>query len=188
MRFAALVLLAGICSSCFTGTEPSTGPGERTGAAARPPTRPDRVEVRNEATGESRLRIDRAVDDLKQLGMWAKLTPGLDIVEIGSRSGRSSVPPDGHLADAFVTSVIEQGRARTLCDVLFFAAAVERDLRRWHRFYRGRRIDSRPPRLGQYWAVLLGHELAHCLPRNNGERAAQRWEWRVRKAYAREDG
>ena len=180
VRFEFLALLVAV-SACAPSAGPEAGPGPTPSPSNQAIAA--EVEVRNQAALPERRWIDRAVADLRDLGFWTRLTDDLDVVEIGSREGRENVPSDGHLADSLLTGEVTDGRTTAVCDVMFYATAVVDDLRRWHRFYEKDRIDARPPSEREYWAVLLGHELTHCLARNSGEKAAGRWEWRIRRAF-----
>jgi hypothetical protein len=150
----------------------------------RGPTRP-LPQVDNEAAGRSRRSLNRAIRDLKRVDLWGPLTAGLYRIDLSSRVGRANVPSDGHLADAYATGVIEEEGKGALCDVMFFVQAVKRDLKRWRRYHADGRVAQAPPSNRHFWAMILAHELAHCLRRNNGERAAKQWEGRAYRALVR---
>jgi hypothetical protein len=187
---AALLVVLAACEP-GRGTAPpgSAGPDHRSAAAHRQPTRP-RPAVRNAAAGADRELISRAVADLRTLGLWTPLTRHLYRLQLGARPGATNVPPDKHLADAFLTAVIDQRGSGALCDVLFYPTAIRRDLERQARFHAQGLLPDPPPTLRQFWVSILGHELAHCLPhedffRQRGERTAERWEARVLAAARR---
>lgn len=143
----------------------------------RPPTDKG-PRVVNAASGVSRPRIRRAVADLKTVRMWRRLTRQLAVIQIQARSGRARVPSDGHLADAYWTAVVEPDVVGGLCSISFYPAAVAADRRRSRALF-ARRLGPPLPRARLFWASLLAHELAHCLPGQPGERTARRWERRA---------
>ena len=144
----------------------------------RGPTR-IRARVENDAFGSSARLVRRAIRDLKRLDLWGRLTRHLYVIELGSRLGRDDVPRDGHLADAYITGVVEEEGAGALCDIMFFPTAVADDLARWRIYHAGGYIEDPAPSRRQFWAGLLAHELAHCLEGPRGERVAEMWERRA---------
>ena len=148
------------------------------GIKERGPTR-IRARVENNAFGSSARLVQRAIRDLKRLDLWGPLTHHLYVINLGSRLGRDDVPRDGHLADAYVTGVVEEEGAGALCDIMFFPTAVTDDLARWRTYYANGYIDDPPPSLRQLWASLLAHELGHCVEGPRGERVAEKWERRA---------
>jgi hypothetical protein len=137
------------------------------------------VRVENDAFGSSARLVRRAVRDLKRLDLWRPLTDHLYVIEVGSRLGRDNVPRDGHLADAYITGLVEEEGAGALCDILFFPTAITDDLARWRTYHANGYLEAPPPTLRQFWAGLLAHELGHCMEGPRGERVAERWERRA---------
>ena len=116
--------------------------------------------------------------------MWRPLTRRLAVVQVHARPGRARVPPDGHLADAYWTAVVEADAVVGLCSISFYPSAIAADRRRAAaRFRHG--LGPAPAKPRAFWGALLAHELAHCLPGQPGERTARRWE---REALARVGG
>jgi hypothetical protein len=147
----------------------------------RDPMRPPPL-VDNEAFGRSRRSLNRAIEDLKRVKLWGPLTSDLYRIELGSRLGQDDIPTDGHLADAYSTGVLEGDQKGALCDVMFYVEALRSDLRRWRSYHSEERVSQTPPSRRHFWAMVLAHELAHCLPHSNGERAAKQWESRAYQA------
>lgn len=187
----ALVALAGACSD---GGDAQSRPDQRAtvaapattpagGVAERGPlTKPDRALVENLAEGPYRARIRTAIGDLKAVGMWKKLTEELFVVEISARPGRSFVPEDAHLADAYRTLDIREHHAGVLCDITFYPTAMQDDLERWQGYFDDDLTTDSPPTVRQLWGSVLAHELSHCLKRSNDEASAQAWERRALNA------
>lgn len=144
--------------------------------------RPPGAAVDNDAVGRSRRFLALAVGDLKRVGLWRPLTADLDEIDLASQLGRDDIPTDGHLADAYATGVVKGQRGAVVCDVMFFVEALRDDLRRWRRYHADGRVVQAPPSERHFWAMILAHELAHCLPKGNGERAARQWESRAYRA------
>jgi hypothetical protein len=124
--------------------------------------------------------IRRAVEDVRAIGFWRELTGHLYVVELDSRPGRANVPPDGHLADAYYTGVVDRRGAGGLCDVMFFPTAIDDDLLRWRTYHSQGLLPEEPPTMRRFWASLLAHELAHCGRGRRGEAYARDWEQRAR--------
>jgi hypothetical protein len=135
-----------------------------------------------EAKGSARPLLIDAVAALKRIGFWDDLTAHLYVLRIDSRVGRLNVPRDGHLADAYYTGTIDRRGAGELCDVMFFSTAITDDLERWSGFWATGRIAEPPPSVGDFYASLLAHELAHCRHGPRGEPEAIGWERRTRDA------
>ena len=179
-RVAALALAAALALSGCSGPSAGETPrAERTTARPSPSVSPSPVinppgvVVKNVAFGRSRKRLDRAIADLKRINFWYPLTKHLFQVKLASRLGVVNVPEDGHLADAVLTGVIEDGGQGRLCDLMFFPNAIGADLDRWRLYYsQGADIDA-PPTLRQLWGSILAHELGHCFPGGPGEKVAQ---------------
>lgn len=136
----------------------------------------------NLAAGRYRRILERAIGDLKAISFWERLTEELFVVEVSARPGRSFVPEDAHLADAFRTLDIREDQGGVLCDITFYPTAMTDDLARWADYHDRGQIADPPPTLRQLWAAVLAHELSHCLKEDNDEEAAQRWEERALKA------
>lgn len=185
-RLAAIVAVLALFGAACNGdpdpkaaqTSPSPSPApSSTGPAERGITQPDgKVRVDNVAHGHSRRLVARAVGDLKAVGLWRPLTKHLFVVKLNSRLGRENVPDDGHLADVYLTAIIEDGVGGSLCDVMFFPTAMSDDLDRWRSYHAQGFLADPPPSLRQFWASILAHELAHCLDHGKGEPVAERWE------------
>lgn len=150
--------------------------------AGRAPT----LRVENAALGKSRVRVRDAIADVKRIGLWRRLTRHLYIVRVGSRPGVTDVPGDRHLADAYLWGQIDAGGAGGVCDIMFYPRAVKDDLDRAAGYY-AQGLGEAPPTLGDLWAAVLAHELAHCLPHHNKrglprlapESVAEKWEARA---------
>lgn len=191
MKNGKMVVVAVACSvlaACSPSPQegatpsPTQEPVPSSTAAHRPITKPDELQLENAAFKRSRLRVDQAIADLKKVGLWRKLTKHLYAVKFGSRTGMESVPEDGHLADAYLTAKIDGTEGGAYCDVMFFPTAILLDLERWGNYHAQGLLPEAPPSVRQFWASIMGHELAHCLPGRNGERVAGVWEERVLKA------
>ncbi len=142
-----------------------------------------RARVENNAFGSSARLVRRAIRDLKRLDLWGRLTRHLYMIKLGSRLGRDDVPGDGHLADAYITGVVEEEGAGALCDIMIFPTAVTDDLDRWRTYHASGYIEDPPPSLRQFWAGLLAHELGHCMEGPRGERVAETWERRAMQRF-----
>ena len=184
----SLVAVFALISCSGDQAPPARDSGRRGGPVEdaireRGPTR-IRARVENNALGSSARLVHRAVRDLKRLDLWGPLTRHLYVVELGSRLGRDDVPRDGHLADAYVTGLVEEKGAGALCDIMFFPTAVTDDLARWRTYHASGFIEESPPSLRQFWAGLLAHELGHCMEGPRGERVAETWERRAIQRFA----
>jgi hypothetical protein len=178
-RVAAGVAALLLATAC---TNPASGPPAATGSSSpRPPskraiTHPKGVVVMVRATGGVATRMRRAEHDLKEVGLWSRLAEHLYEVRVSVRPGRSDIPSDRHLADAYPSAVAKPGGFGSLCDIAFYPAAIVADLTRWRRYYSQGRAGRPPATLRQYWGSILAHELAHCLGNGKGERVADHWE------------
>lgn len=132
-----------------------------------------------ESRGRVKSLLRTAVQDLKAVGIWGRLTGHLYEIELDSRSGVANVPEDGHLADAYFTGVVEPGGAGPVCDVMFFPSAVADDLARWRDYYSAGLMAEPPPSVREFYGSLVAHELAHCRPGARGEAVARAWEARA---------
>ena len=181
------LLLAGCSGDGPPGPDaavsPSAAPAEAEETAAeRGITQPEGTVIHNAAHGASKRSVSRAIKDLKKVKLWKPLTKHLYVIKIGSRLGRSNVPEDGHLADAYLTAQIDDGVGGSLCDIMFFPTAMADDLARW-RAYNAQGLLTEPaPSRRQFWGAILAHELAHCLDHGKGEGAAERWEGKALEA------
>lgn len=144
----------------------------------RPITKPDELIVENVAFGRSKAHVRRAIRDLRQVGLWDRLTRHLYAVKFGSRNGRENVPDDGHLADVYLTARVDGEFGGSFCDVRFYPTAMTDDLDRWATYHAQGLMDA-PPSLRQFWGAIMVHELAHCMPGPKGEKAAGEWEERA---------
>ena len=154
------------------------------GVRERERTRPAGVPVENLALNRAdRRAVDRAVEDLKRLGFWRRLTRQVESVIVSTRPGAGNVPEDGHLADAIRNVTLGRPPGYT-CDVMIFSHALERDVALQRVYYAQGRLPHPAPTLRQFWAVILAHELAHCTDRGaSGEGYSTTWERRVLEAY-----
>ncbi len=179
-----------VCIAFVTACSPAPGPptaapvptgsASPSGSANRPPTEPDRVIVENIALGASKGFAARAIRDLKKLGFWDDLTDHLFIIQVASRDGRTNIPEDGHLADAFLTGQVDERGSGGRCDIMFFTSAMADDLVRWERYYDQGLLPEPPPTWRQFWASILAHELAHCLRHGTGgEPLSEEYERKV---------
>jgi hypothetical protein len=137
------------------------------------------VTVQNDALGDSKQLVRTAISDLKRLGFWDDLTDHLYVLKISTRPGPDRIPDDGHLADAFLTAQIDETTAGSLCDLMFFPDAMVVDLERYEDYYNRGLLSDPTPTYRQFWASILGHELAHCLDHGREEPTAERWEKKV---------
>ena len=136
----------------------------------------------NEAFGVAHRIVQRAIEDLKRLGFWDDLTGHLFAVRISSRNGAARIPEDEHLADAVWLAYQDPktGKFGDICDVFMFTRAIRNDVANQNVYYTEGRLEAPPPTLRQFWAVLLGHELAHCTNRGQkGEAYSTSWEVRI---------
>ncbi len=192
-RWLATLLVLSLLAAACSGSErqPDAGGGSATprptASAKRGITTPQRLILTNSAFGRSRVRVASAIDDLRDIGYWKDLTGHLYELKVGSRLGLENIPEDGHLADAYLTAKIDGNEGGSYCDIMFFPAAMSADLERWRNYYASGLLDDPAPTFRQFWAAILGHELAHCQRNRNGEPAALKWEEKV-LAAVREAG
>jgi hypothetical protein len=180
----ALALMAGACTgSVQEGAVGLDAPPQEEieggTPASRPITKPDGLVITNAALGPSRVRVRTAIRDLRRVGLWRRLTDEHHAVRFGSRPGRDAIPEDGHLADAYLTAQIDGRRGGSLCDVMFFPAAIRDDLARWRTYHTRGLLADPAPTDREFWGAIMAHELAHCLDGGKGEPAAMRWERRA---------
>jgi hypothetical protein len=149
---------------------PTRSPADRT------ITRPKRARVVFQARGDAATRLRQAEVDLKRIKLWGKLADHLYEVKVTVRPGRSDIPNDRHLADAYPSAVAAPGGYGSLCDIAFYPAAISADLARWRRYHSQGRLGRPPATLRQYWGAILAHELGHCLGNGKGEPVAEKWE------------
>ena len=147
--------------------------------AERGITNPPGVVVVNGALGADRKLIAQAIEDVKATGFWRELTEHLYSVRIGLRPGAERIPEDGHLADALRTLKLDGDVGGIYCQITFYSAAMSGDLERVGEYFDQGLVASPPPTERQFYASILGHELAHCLGQGKGEGVAQQWEARV---------
>jgi hypothetical protein len=177
-----VVVLAGGCSGSTVLQRGSPAPARQPLGAVEPVAeegqraafRGDVVEL--PAGSPSRRRIARAMSDLKDLGLWGDLTRHLDLLRLRARSGRSNVPRDAHLADSLYRSLGGGGRS---CRVTFYPRAMRDDLANQRFYYAEGQLAEAPPEMGQFWTMILAHELTHCRDRQRNEKIALRVEARV---------
>jgi hypothetical protein len=184
---AVLVLLALAAGACNDEPRdaPVAHPSPHGSPSQRDITRPERAKVLFRATGEPARRLRRAERDLKEVGLWRRLADHLYEVRVAVRPGRSDIPEDRHLADAYPSAVAAPGGYGSLCDIVFYPAAIAADLARWRRLHAQGLLGPPPATLQQYWGSILAHELAHCLGNGKGEAAAQHWEAVARERLRR---
>jgi hypothetical protein len=182
---AALGLVAAGCTEGAHAPPRGAAPPRRA-PVERPPTRPRQARVHFLAAGEPARRLRQAEQDLKRVGLWDDLTTHLYEVKVAIRPGRSDIPSDRHLADAYPSAVAAPGGYGSLCDIVFYPAAISSDLERWRRYHADGVLAQIPPStLRQYWGSILAHELAHCLGHGRGETVARRWERTALRALRR---
>ena len=147
-------------------------------------TPPSQIKVENLALDkEDQRHVNVAVRDLKELGFWKPLTRYVVGVKIATRAGSERIPDDGHLADAY-RSVQLEPTPGYVCDIFIFSQALTDDVLRQQDYYNQGLLSDTPPTLRQFWAVILGHEMAHCSPRGQkGEKYSTMWEKRVLNAF-----
>lgn len=166
-----------------------SAPG-RTGAAPRPmsprpPASPSNPPYRSSADldiaarGIARRRLRTAVEDLRRIGVWPRLTRHLYVVKLGARPGRANVPPDAHLADAVRSAYVDARGQGLLCDVVVFPAAITADLARWRSYHAAGLLPQPAPPPRHFWAAIVGHEIAHCLAHRAPEQVAISWEEKI---------
>ena len=182
----ACVLLLGACSSpadpgpAPDQVAPATPGPSSSGPAERGITDPPGVIVVNGALGAGDRRlVTTAVEDVKATGLWKELTGHLYSVRIGIRPGEERIPEDGHLADALRTLKLDGDLGGIYCQITFYSAAMAGDLERVGEYFDQGLIATPPPSERQFYAAILGHELAHCLGKGKGEQVAQAWEKKV---------
>lgn len=147
----------------------------------RKKTRPPKLRIDNQGqTRGDRARVESAIRTLQRLGFWDDLTRHLVLVIVRTRPTESRIPKDGHLADSLFTVDIGPGPDGLVCDVLIFSQALEDDVALQGTYYEQGSLGAPPPSLRQFWAVILGHELAHCTDKGQeGEERSTRWERRI---------
>ena len=188
MRIAAVLLCVVLLGACSGSDEPlDVDRTERVSPSPQEPaergiTQPEGLTVENVAHGHSKRLVANAITDLKKEGLWKPLTKHLYVIKIGSRLGRSNVPDDGHLADAYLTAQIDDGIGGSLCDIMFFPTAMSDDLARWRSYNAQGLLDDPAPTRRQFWASILAHELAHCLDHGSDEKVAEKWEAKALEA------
>ncbi|HEX2240795.1 MAG TPA: hypothetical protein VHJ82_06620 [Actinomycetota bacterium] len=188
---AAVLVLAGGQLWLATRSDESGFPRPRRTRAPvlerrAPALRPATLRVENVALGKSRVRVAQAITALKEIGLWRRLTRHLYIVRVGSRPGVTDVPDDRHLADAYLWGQIDEKGAGGVCDIMLYPRAIKDDLERAALFHAQGLADV-PPSLEHFWAAVVAHELAHCLPHRNEsgfprlapEPTAEKWEQRA---------
>jgi hypothetical protein len=181
MGVALALSLSGVACSGGSALPDDSAPGtpllpRPSPTAQRGITDPKGVIVENVSLEETTQDVERAIGDLKEVGLWRRLTSHLYGVKFGSRNGRSNIPDDGHLADAFLTAKIDGNIGGTYCDIVFFPTAMEDDLDRWRSYYSQGLLSDEAPTFRQFWASIMAHELSHCFDGPHGEPVALRWE------------
>jgi hypothetical protein len=178
-----VVVLAGGCSGSTVLHSGSPAPASQELGAVEPVAEgAHRAASRREFVElslaiSSRGDIARAIDDLKDLGLWGELTRHLDRLRLRVRSGRANVPRDGHLADSLYRSTGHAGRR--FCRVTFYPRAMRDDLAKQRFYYSEGGLAEAPPEMDQFWTMILAHELTHCRDRHRSEKVALRVEARV---------
>lgn len=198
LRLKALALAAAAAlSACSGGSmsdaldpgnlirrSPAARPTATGLVSTRPATKPG-LRLENRGLGATKTKIAQAIADLKAIGLWDDLTGHLYVLKIATRPGLEDIPADGHLADALLTAAVDEYGMGSACDIMFFPAAIARDLERWRGYFADGLVPDPPPTLRQYWASILAHELGHCLNWEGGEPFAERWEARALEALRR---
>jgi hypothetical protein len=178
-----VVVLAGGCSGPTVLERASPAPARQPLGAVEPVVQEGhraafrRDVVKLPAAAASRNLIAAAMSDLKDLGMWGELTRHLDRVRLRTRWGRANVPRDGHLADSLYRPWGTGGGR--FCRVTFYPRAMRDDLAKQRFYHAEGRLAGPPPKLDQFWTMILAHELTHCRDRHRGETIALRVETRV---------
>lgn len=186
-RFVSLWWVVAVAAAC-TGADRPPGADERRPASPtemvqeRP--RSAAVRVINEGLGRSGRRVATAVRDLKQVSLWGPLTRDLFSLQLQTDPGPDGVPEDGHLADAMIGAVVENGGSGTHCSVRFYPTAIKQELTTLEEGYRAGLLGP-PPTERRLWAGVLAHELAHCRNWDGGEPYAEQWERRALAAVSR---
>jgi hypothetical protein len=192
MVFRAILAAFLVATMASCDVKGSRTPDARTPTPTVSPTAAERTpsvelpKIDNRASGKARGRVVKAIRDLKTTPYWDRLTKHLYVVSIGSRPGRQYVPDDGHLAEARAFPFADDDGGGRLCDITFFPTAIDDDRRLQAHYFEQGLLDRGPATLRDFWASILGHELAHCLVRKeNGlpaltpEPVAKRWEKKV---------
>jgi len=193
----AAVSLALMLAACDGGPTPAarrSGPSPAVSPSAevrRTTVRTPKID--NRATGRAAARVALAIRDLRRTRFWRPLTRRIYVVSVGSRPGRQYVPDDGHLAEARAFPFLDDDGGGRLCDITFFPTAISDDMKLQARYFEQGLLERGPPSRRHFWAAILGHELAHCLPRRergmpamSPEPVAQRWEDKVLAALERD--
>lgn len=187
---AGAVVIAVVLSACSAGppslrsgrdrrprspapveTLPTARPLE---AQQRPATTRPRVEA---PLGELEPRARRAIRDLKTVGMWRRLTRHLYVIQITVVHGRSLIPRDLHLADAWRTWQLDERGKGPRCEIRFYSAAVTADLARQRDYHARGMLPGPVPTPRQLWGSVLAHELSHCgRSGTRDEHTANHWE------------
>ena len=176
----ALTVAVACTNPAPLGAGPSPPPSSPARRLAFPPSEPAPPKLEIVAPRSARRTVGRAVRDLREIGLWHRLTRDLYAVRLSVRTGKGAIPGDRHLADAAYSGLVDDHGSGSLCDVFLFARSILDDHRRQRRFYAAHRAD-RPSSLRVFWASVLAHELAHCSTRGQrGERWSEHWEERVR--------
>lgn len=183
---SCILILAG-CSSTASRSSPDVPSrveprATTSGPAERGITDPPGVIAVNGALGADRKLVAQAIADVKAVGFWRELTGHLYSVRIGVRPGEERIPEDGHLADAIRTIKLDGDMGGIYCQITFYSAAMSDDLARVGQYFDQGLISTPPPTERQFYAAILGHELAHCLGEGKGEDVARAWEARVLQA------
>jgi hypothetical protein len=175
----AMLALSMVGCSQPAAYRPPVTASPRRSVSMRRVTRPYGARVRFIGPASAVRRLRQAEHDLKAVRLWWPLTHHLFEVKVAVRSGRSDIPPDRHLADAYTSALEVQGTLQNFCDVVFYPAAITQDLARWRRLHAQGRLGRPPAGLRPYWGALLAHELGHCRGTGKGERVANLWEGRA---------
>ena len=190
-----LVCFALALGACDRGTaapetKPSpAGAGESSPAPVpSPSSTPDlALRLKNEATGESRRLLGRAIEDLRRLGYWKRLTDHLYSVWITVRPPSSEVPDDHYLAHSLVQPFAVGRHLGERCHINFYADAMQDETEQITEDAVGAGTEPSPDLVQTVWTSILAHERSHCLPyetkagaRVGGpEPRARKWEKRV---------
>jgi hypothetical protein len=185
LALVVLALVAAACTSAPRVRAVARRPSPQGSPSERGVTRPLRAKVSFRATGEPARRLRQAERDLKAVGLWGRLSNHLYEVRVAVRPGRSDIPEDRHLADAYPSAVAAPGGYGSLCDIVFYPAAIAADLERWRRLHARGLLGPPPSTLQQYWGSILAHELGHCLGNGKGEAVAEHWEAIARERLRR---
>ena len=184
LRWAlVLCFLLAACSSSAE-TPQATPAGSPSPAASAKSAELPKIEFNNTKTLTK--PIERAIEDIKEVGVWRRLTKHLYLVKFAVYERGTMKYNKRHLANALSTVVQDEaGEFQLACDIVFYRGTISEESERAREYqelgYRSQFPSS--PRL--LYAEIVGHELAHCLEGKSGEKVAQRWGKKVLRLLER---